>query len=71
MESQTILHLCNIYCAERTFLLLSALSAFVEMSLSVLICKCSVTAVRTVELTHIENVPNLPAHLELLKVILA
>jgi len=70
MLSQPIRHLSYVHHAEGTFLLLSALSTFAEMAFSILVCKGPFATVRTGEFAHIEHVPYLPAHFDLLKVIL-
>ena len=71
MPRQPVRHLTDIHLTKGTFLLFCALAARLKVPLTILITEGLPALVRAVELTHVENVPDLPRYLHLLKVCLA
>ena len=60
MPRQPVRHLTDIHLTKGTFLLFSALVTRLKVPLTILITEDLPTLVWTIELTHIENISNLP-----------
>ena len=70
MKSQPVRHLTDIHLTKGTLLLFCALVARLKVPLTVLISEDLSATIRTVKLTHIENISNLSGYLHLLKLLL-
>ena len=71
MPRQAVWHLADIHLTKGTLLLFCALAACLEVPLTVLIAEDLPASIRTVKLTHVENISNLSGYLHLLELLLA